>query len=85
MGWSVKNKSCKTPRQRFPINTENQSDVHGKQLTKGKEGGEEREMSKQKTAIVPILHSKNRNCTQDDNCQGDEACTHMQRDFTQDL
>lgn len=27
-----------------------------KQLTKGKEGGEETEMSKQKTAIVPILH-----------------------------
>lgn len=27
MGWSVKCKSCKTPRQRLPINTENQSDV----------------------------------------------------------
>lgn len=27
MGWSVKNKSRKTPGQRFPINTENQSDV----------------------------------------------------------
>lgn len=31
---------------------------HEKQLTKGKEGSEETEMSKQKTAIVPILHSK---------------------------
>lgn len=58
---------------------------HEEQLTKGKEGGEESEMSKQKTAVVPILHSKPKNCTQDDNCQGDEACTRMQRDFTQDL
>jgi len=41
-------------------------------------------MSKQKTVVVSIPHSENRNFTQDDKCQGDEACMDTQT-FSQDL
>lgn len=58
---------------------------HEKQLRTGKGGCEETETLEQKTVVVSIPHSENRNFTQDYNRQGDEACMDTQRDFLQDL